>query len=418
MSSGVEADIALDAAVVLTLGLNRALGRAAGLGAAGAGALAALAAAQAAARQGAIDELERYDRAIRDVLDRNARIAALAESRREVEQRFGVQPGVLPEPLAIAAQSAGELAAWSARTDAAIGAAERDLSQRVAAAVAGRIFDAPAAGLTSDVGRRPPEPTEATEASEASEPTEAGAADATPEPVAAPQVAETLRRVLSRLPPDTAASDYQHVSEAAEQVAGAATPSAAEGLLTEVRLRVQRATENARRRRAEFARQAAEQEALEQDEAERQYVLDAITTAFTDMGYEVDAGFETLTAEAGEVLLTREEWPLHAVKMRLDDASQIRAALLRTEAPRGDEERRLDVEREQQWCAAFEEARARLAAAGVGSDVRWRLEPGLQQLPVAAAPRAAWRTAATKAAVKAKERHAQPGGGRPDGEHR
>jgi hypothetical protein len=141
------------------------------------------------------------------------------------------------------------------------------------------------------------------------------------------------------------------------------------------------------------------------------------------MGYEVDAGFETLTAEAGEVLLTREEWPLHAVKMRLDDASQIRAALLRTEAPRGDDERRLDVEREQQWCAAFEEARARLAAAGVGSDVRWRLEPGLQQLPVAADPRAARRTAAAKAAVKAKERHAQPGGerprgGRPDGEHR
>jgi hypothetical protein len=415
MSSGVEADIALDAAVVLTLGLNRALGRAAGLGAAGAGALAALAAAQAAARQGAIDELERYDRAIRDVLDRNARIAALAESRREVEQRFGVRPGVLPEPLTIAAQPAGELAAWSARTDAAIDAAERELSRRVAAAVADRIFETPAAGLTSDVGRReprhPPEPAEAAKATEATEATEAAKAveaAATPEVA---KIAETLRRVLSRLPPDTAAADYEHVTEAAGRVARAATPSAAEGLLTEVRLRVQRATENTRRRRDELARLAAEEEAREQEEAERQYVLDAITTAFTDMGYEVDAGFETLTAEAGEVLLTRDEWPLHAVKMRLDDASQIRAALLRTEAPRGDDERRLDAEREQQWCAAFEEARARLAAAGVGSDVRWRLEPGLQQLPVAAAPRAARRTAA----AKAKERHAPPGGEPPGG---
>src|SRR5918992_725728 len=164
MSSGVEADIALDAAVVLTLGLNRALGRAAGLGAAGADALAALAAVRAAARQGAVDELEGYDRAVRDVLDRNARIAALDESQRQVEQRFGVRPCVLPEPLTIAAQSADELAAWSARTDAEIDEAERDLSQRVAAAVAGRIFAAPAPGLTSDVGHREPKAAEAAQA--------------------------------------------------------------------------------------------------------------------------------------------------------------------------------------------------------------------------------------------------------------
>jgi hypothetical protein len=414
MSSGVEADIALDAAVVLTLGLNRVLGRAAGLGAAGADALAALAAVRAAARQGSIDELERYDRAVRDVLDRNARIAALAESQRQVEQRFGVRPRVLPVPLTITAQSADELAAWSARSDAEIGAAERGLSQRVAAAVAGRIFDAPAAGLTSDVGHREPE------AAERAAPTEAAAqaAEAAAPAADTAAAAETLRRVLSRLPPDTAAADYQHVTEAAQRVAGAATPSAAEGLLTEVRLRVQRATEDAERRRAELARQAAEQEAREQEEAERQYVLDAITTAFTDMGYEVDAGFETLTAEAGEVLLTRDEWPRHAVKMRLDDASQIRAALLRTEAPRSDDERRLDVEREEQWCAAFEQARARLAAAGVGSDVRWRLEPGLQQLPVTATPRAR-PAAAAKTKAKTQERsRAQPSGEQQDRDQR
>ncbi|HZB29613.1 MAG TPA: response regulator receiver protein [Streptosporangiaceae bacterium] len=408
MSSGVEADIALDAAVVLTLGLNRALGRAAGLGAAGAEALAALAAVRAAARQGAVDELERYDRAVRDVLDHNARIAALAESQRQAEQRFGVRLHVLPEPLTIATQSADDLAAWSSRADVEIGEAERALSERVAAAVAGRIFDTPAAGLTSDVGHREPG---------AAQPSAAEPWAAEPARPAEPaQAAEALRRVLSRLPPDTAAADYQHVTEAAQRVAGAATPSAAEGLLTEVRLRVQRATENAVRRRAELARQAADQEAREQEEAERQYVLDAITSAFTDMGYEVDAGFETVTAEAGEVLLTREEWPRHAVKMRLDDASQIRAALLRTEAPRSDDERRLDVEREEQWCAAFEEARARLAAAGVGSDVRWRLEPGLQHLPVAATPRAR-TTPAAKAKTKERGRE-RPGGEPRDRDHR
>jgi hypothetical protein len=410
MSSGVEADIALDAAVVLTLGLNRALGRAAELGAVSTDALAAFAAARAAAKRGAIEELERYDRAIRDVLDRNARIVALAESQRQAEQRFGVRPGAVPKPLTVTAESADELAAWTARADAEIDEAERDLSQRVAAAVAGRIFDSPAAGLTSDVGHREPE------AAEPAQPAE-------PAPDAGPaQSVETLRRVLSRLPPDTAAADYQHVTEAAQRVAGAATPGAAEGLLTEVRLRVQRATEDAGRRRAELARQAAEQEAREQEEAERQYVLEAITSAFTEMGYEVDAGFETLTAEAGEVLLTHDEWPEHAVKMRLDDASQIRAALLRTEAPRSDDERRLDVEREEQWCAAFEEARARLAAAGVGSDVRWRIEPGLQQLPVATTPRArpgAAAEAKVKAKIKARERSRErPGGEQHDRDQR
>ena len=188
------------------------------------------------------------------------------------------------------------------------------------------------------------------------------------------------------------------MTEAAEQVVRAATQSSAEGLLTEVRLRVQRANENTDRRRAELARQAAERDAREQEEAERQYVLDAITTAFSDMGYDVEAGFETLTARDGEVLLTRAEWPQHAVKMRLDDAAELRASMLRTEPPRSDDERRLDAEREQQWCEAFEQARARLAAAGVRSDVRWRLEPGLQQLPVSEAPRV------RRTAPKAKER--------------
>ncbi len=402
MSSGVEADIALDAAVVLTLGLNRALGRTAGLGASGADALAAFASARAAARQGALDELERYDRAIRGVLDCNARIAALTESQRQVERRFGVRPVDVPEPLVVTSQPPEDLAAWSARADATIIEAERSLSLRVADAVAGRIFETPAAGLTSAVTPREPSQDHASEETSARDQPEDGSPardqpeDGSParDHAMVPEVAETLARVLSRLLLGTAEADYQNVAEAARQVADAATASAAEGLLT-------RANENTQRRYAELSRQAAEQEAREQQEAERQYVLGAITTAFTDMGYEVDAGFETLTARDGEVVLTRDEWPQHAIKMRLDDASQIRAALMRTEAPRSDDERRLDVEREQQWCTAFEEARARLAAAGVRSDVQWRLEPGLQQLPVTEAPRAR-RAAAAKA--KAKER--------------
>ncbi|NEA24352.1 response regulator receiver protein, partial [Actinomadura bangladeshensis] len=49
MSSGIDADLALDAAVVLSLGMNRVLGRGAGLAGRGAEALAALAAGRAEA---------------------------------------------------------------------------------------------------------------------------------------------------------------------------------------------------------------------------------------------------------------------------------------------------------------------------------------------------------------------------------
>jgi hypothetical protein len=390
MSSGVEVDIALDAALVMTLGLNRALGHAAEIGAAGAQALARFAAARAAARRGELEELERFDRAVRDVLDANARIMALAESQRAAEERFGVRPAALPQPLTVEAQSPEELAEWAARTDAAITEAERALSGRVAEAVAGRLFPAPAAGLTTSVGGGPMTEVAAAHA----DATPAEPAEAAEGAAGRAEVAETLTRVIGRLLPDTADADYRSVTEAAARVAEAATPGVAEGLLTEVRLRVQRANENTERRRAELARQAAEREAREQEEAERRYVLDTVTAAFADMGYEVDAGFETMTVRDGAVFLTRDEWPQHAIKMRLDDAGQIRAAMMRTEPPRGDDDRRLDAEREEQWCAAFENARARLAAAGVRSDIRWRLEPGLQQLPVTESPRRARRPAA------------------------
>jgi hypothetical protein len=76
----------------------------------------------------------------------------------------------------------------------------------------------------------------------------------------------------------------------------------------------------------------------------------------------------------------------------------LRAALVRTQAPRSEEERRIDIEREQQWCAAFEAARTRLAGSGIASDVHWRLDPGEQQLPVAPEARQ------TRARAKPQER--------------
>jgi hypothetical protein len=365
MSSGVEADIALDAAVVLTLGLNRLLARTAGLGSSGANILAALAERRSNARQEAVREAEVYEQAIHGVVDRNARLAALAEAQREAARVYGITADAdIPPPLDITGQPLTELTGWCDAADAALAEAERSVTEKIAAAVTGQIFAVPADGLRTELPAA--EPPVAAEAA------------------AREQMAATVARVLARVLPDTPEADRRNIAEAAERVAAAATPTEAEGLLTEVRLRVQRANATTEQRRTDERQRAAERDAEQQAEAERQYVLDAVTAAFTDMGYEVDAGFETLTARDGVVLLTRGDWPQHAVKMRIEDASQIRAAMLRTEEPRSDEERRLDIEREQQWCAAFEAARAKLDEAGIRSRLNWRMEPGEQVLPVTA----------------------------------
>jgi hypothetical protein len=381
MSSGVEADIALDAAVVLSLGMNRLLGGAAGLAAGGAGALAEFAQVRAEAREETLREAARYDREIRAVLDLNARIAALRESRHSAAEAHGIAiDAALPEPLVLSGQAAEELAAWCAETESRLDEAETNVSAAIATAVAGQIFAVRPEALRS-----------ALSAGERGRVSEA--------PFERDALAETLARVLGRALPDTSEADHAHIAEAAERLASASTAAEAEGLLTEVRLRVQRVNERNLRARAEARRQADEQRAREQAEAERDYVLDTITTAFEAMGYAVDTAFETMKTQDGTVILTRGDWPEHAVKMRIEpdadpahagaahDAAAgratLRAAMLRNGPPLSEEERRIDVEREREWCDAFEEARTRLAARGLRSDVRWRIEPGEQRLPVA-----------------------------------
>jgi hypothetical protein len=397
MSSGVEADIALDAAVILSLGLNRVLGGAAGLAAGGTGALAALAQGKAEAREAALLEATRHEETVRAALDVNARIGALDAAQRRAAADHGVPADVaLPEPLGLDGRTAEELTAWTTETDAALNEAERAMSANIAAAVAGQIFAVPAEALHT-----------------ALPPGEQGkVAEALPD---LDDRAATLARVLRRVLPDTAEADHGHIAEAAERLATARTAGEAEGLLVEVRLRVQAANERTLRSRAETRRLAEERRAVRQAEAERRYVLDAITTAFGEMGYEVDAGFETLTAQDGAILLTKGDWPQHAVKMRVDERESaqppsaeasgrarpkatLRAAMVRDGVPQSEEERRVDIEREREWCDAFEEARARLATAGVHSDVRWRIEPGVQQLP--AAP----ETQRTRPRAKRRER--------------
>lgn len=371
MSSGVEADIVLDAAVVLTLGMNRALGRASGLAGRGAEALAARAAGRAEERGRRLAEVRDLERALREVVDRNARIQALRE--------LGADD--LPAPLAPAEDDASDdLTAWCARTDALLDEAEAALSRKIAADIGTQVFTAES--LTTDTSGTP-----------------------APAPTQKPaRIDDALERVLNRLLPDASDQDRRDVVEAARLLAGSGTAADAETVLTEVRLRVQKANENARARREEARAEQAGLDAREQAEAERRYVLSEVTRAFEDLGYEVQQNFETVTAGDGSLVLSKGDWPDHSVRMRLDGGAKLRAKMMRATPVLSENDRRVDVEREQEWCDAFEEARERLEDAGIGSDVTWRLAPGVERLPV----RSESRQTGTRAA-RARARERRPG---------
>lgn len=166
-----------------------------------------------------------------------------------------------------------------------------------------------------------------------------------------------------------------------------------------MRLRIQAANRRTEERREAERRRAAERDAAEQAEAERRYVLESITAAFEDLGYEVQAGFETLTADDGTLTLTKGSWPDHSVRMRIDDAAHVRASMMRERPAESEDDRRVDVEREREWCEAFEAARERLRGAGIRSDVSWRLDPGVRELPVSGGSRH------TRGRASQRERH-------------
>ncbi|MFI0410966.1 response regulator receiver protein [Actinomadura sp. 3N508] len=364
MSSGVEAEIVLDMAVVLTLGMNRVLGHGAGIAGRGAEALAALAEGRAEARAAALAEVETRERALREVVARNARIEALAETR----DRLGATEVSLPAELPPDERPVAELTEWCTSTDRLLDEAERRLSEHLAAEVTAQVFAVPAEALQADTARRP-DPESGNDEDERA------------------AVQRSLARIMARLLPDAADEEKRAVADAAQLLARIASADEAEGVLHEVRLRIQDANGRVQERREDERRRAAERDAAEQAEAERRYVLDSITAAFEDLGYEVEAGFETLTADDGTVTLTKGAWPDHSVRMRVDDAAHVRASMVRDRPAESEDDRRVDVEREREWCEAFEEARARLEAIGIRSDVSWRLDPGVRELPVSAGSR-------------------------------
>ncbi|HEU0089244.1 MAG TPA: hypothetical protein VFQ77_16625 [Pseudonocardiaceae bacterium] len=343
-------------------------------------------------RQAALAE---WEAAAREVVDRNARLAVLVARR-------GAAPG-LPAPLDLRGQSREQLTAWCVATDQALANAERALLAEAAAAVSG-LLDTVTTG----------EPTDA-----------AGALAAHQAAGSAPpaELVAACRRILGGLRAD---ADRAQVLAAVARVRECATPADRQGWLAELRVRVREANAAAAQRQqqartaatmlqalagsspsrsapvttrlqteladvvagrrvldAELHRQAmaaCEQVRLEQEAG---YVRDSLTRGLEKLGYQVDQGFDTFTGDGARLRLVRDQWPEHAVSMVVEDG-EVRAMVVRTESAEGDDGVRLDVEREQQWCADFDELRDELAGDGLRLDVQRLTAPGERQVPVAA----------------------------------
>ncbi len=377
-----------------------------------------------------------------EVSARNARIAALhgmcaaAAGPGQAREEAARLAATIPAPLEVVpADEIASLHAWCLATDTALEAAESAVAGRYAAGLVARLLASHPAGDERLVraAAAPAEPGVAV-----AKPGTAGVADAAGA-WGAEQRAEAeaaLVRVLARLLPEATTEDHRGVADAAAQVVAAATPGDARTWLDEVRLRVQRANQRsiarredvinaarmlhaipeaagtgaAARVRAELAevvegrrpldtglRARAEAEvALADAEADRRYVAEMLVNVLGELDYTVEEGFETALADGGLLRIRQAEWTEHAVHLRVDpDTRKVHAALVRT-APAASPapEENGDAEREDAWCGTLEAALERLAAAGVGTTIEFRSEPGTRAVPLisdaapdAAAPR-------------------------------
>lgn len=340
-------------------------------------------------RQAALAE---WEAAARDVVDRNSRLAVLAA-------RPGGPPS-LPPPLRLQGQSLAELTSWCAATDDAVRDAERALLAETAVAVSvvldsisGSVAAAGTLAAYGAAGTAPP-----------------------------PELVAACHRILGGLTVEVTEAGRAEVLDAVTRVRECTTPADRQIWLAELRVRVRQANSDAARRRDQARTAATMLQALAEstrppavairveldgviagrraldpelhrsalaacDEVravrEKAYVRDCLTRALEKLGYGVEPGFDTFTGHGARLRLVRDQWREHAVSVVLE-GDEVRAMVVRTESAEGDDAERLDVERERQWCADFEQLRDHVAGDGLRLDVQRLIQPGERHMPVAA----------------------------------
>lgn len=123
--------------------------------------------------------------------------------------------------------------------------------------------------------------------------------------------------------------------------------------------------------RSEVARFSAEARI----EADRRYTASVISGALSEMGYEVEEGFDTLVAGSGGAHAAR--WAAHAVRVQMDGAGELAVRVVRQEGERtSDDQLREDREVEHEFCRDFAQLAARMDSHAVRVRITSHVMPG------------------------------------------
>jgi len=346
-----------------------------------------------------------WEAAARQMIDMNARLDVL---RSAADLGADLLAG-LPAALAPCAESPAELRAWCAGAADAVAQVERKLVERTSRAVLAVLCE-------SGEHTRPITAEQAVARYQEALAEQGVQRRAAPPPAAV----EAVARIVGRLSVDASPADRAAVLAAAAQITARRPDVDHDTLLDELRLRVQRADERARARRADALRAATMLQVLTDDtdpdlatvraalaevvagrrgfdralrehaeraaervrvRLERDYVRRSVSGTLAELGYQVDEGFATVTGNPDRMRLVRADWDGHAVQVVVD-GDEVRAAVVRTPARTRHDARREDVEREEQWCRDLEKLRADLDGAGVQLVERRLVAPGERVPPV------------------------------------
>lgn len=239
---------------------------------------------------------------------------------------------------------------------------------------------------------------------------------------------EVTQRIIGHLQGGAANEELQSIQTLAREIINATGSGRAEGLETELRLRVQRINERIQKKQQDAAeahgllgdlrglhgaevdliRQelltvsggrgpssrdlAARVQAIRESALKRvndEYAGKVIREELQRLGYDVRQEFSTLFVRGGQAVVNRPEQPEYAVQMDVDAARGIlNLAVVRHEGTQQatPAERRLrDKAAEERWCTDHDKLRAAMRARGVNGRILKRSPPGDQPVKTATA---------------------------------
>jgi len=239
------------------------------------------------------------------------------------------------------------------------------------------------------------------------------------------RVARRVQHLLERIPPGASRSVRDHARELAQSIAQSSEPARTEALIAALNVEVEEAHQsvNALAREAEHAQvliktldglegeqvsnlravlnrilagelplpsslpsKVTEVANSAKRDADRKYAGAVLAGALTELGYDVQQGFETLLVEDGVAVCERPTRDGYAIRMRLADDRPlmdfevVRLAAAGTRASH--EQAVRDVEVEHEFCKDYDVLLKSAAKAGVGIRTVRRLAPGERPVPV------------------------------------